>query len=99
MQSSNFMVREGAYRAALNMPIQGTAADITKIAMIRVSEALRDQPDVSLLLQVHDSILIEAPTELADEVAKVIKEQMESIKDLPVKMTVDVNIGKNWGDI
>ncbi len=99
-KSSNFMVREGALRAAVNMPIQGTAADIMKLAMIDVQKKLKDQHnDCQLLLQIHDSILVECPAPVADRVAKLIKETMEDAYKLPVKLTVDTAIGDNWGEL
>lgn len=99
-KSSNFMVREGALRAAVNMPIQGTAADIMKIAMIKVQDKLNEKySDSQLLLQIHDSILVESPADDAEKVAKLIKETMEEAYKLPVKLTVDTVIGDNWGEL
>jgi DNA polymerase-1 len=96
--SSNFMVREGAKRAAANMPIQGTEADLMKMAMLKVDEKLGGLGDQ--ILQVHDSILIETPKENADKVADLLKTTMESIyPELKVKLKVDVTIGKNWGEL
>ncbi len=97
VHSSNFMVREGAYRAAINMPLQGTAADLTKLAMVNLQKVLDD--DCKMLLQIHDSVMVECPSNKADEVAKVMKDTMESVYKLPVKLTVDVHTGKNWGDL
>jgi DNA polymerase-1 len=99
-KSSNFMVREGAFRAAVNMPIQGTAADIMKLAMIEVDKKLKAQHnDCKLLLQIHDSILVECPAAVADRVAALLKETMENAYTLPVKLTVDTVIGDNWGEL
>jgi DNA polymerase-1 len=98
VSSSNFMVREGAKRAAANMPIQGTEADLMKMAMLKVDEELHGMGDQ--ILQVHDSILIECPAENADKVAELLKTTMESIyPDLKIKLDVDVTIGKNWGEL
>lgn len=97
VNSSNFMVREGAYRAAVNMPFQGTAADIMKMAMIAVDRKLDD--DCLQLLQVHDSILVECPKAKADKVSKMLKDTMEDVYKLPVKLTVDTTIGKTWGEL
>lgn len=98
IQSSNFMVRAGAERAAANMPIQGTEADLMKLAMLKVDERLGDLGEQ--VLQIHDSILIECPTENADKVAKILQETMEGIApDLGIKLKVDVSIGKNWGEL
>jgi len=97
VNSSNFMVREGAYRAAVNMPFQGTAADIMKLAMIAVDKKLDD--DCLQLLQIHDSILVECPKDKASHVAKLLKDTMEDVYKLPVKLTVDTTIGKTWGEL
>lgn len=99
VQSSNFMVREGAYRAAVNMPFQGSAADIMKLGMIHAQEALQKLPDTKLLLQIHDSLIVECPEDLADKVADILKTTMEGAFKLPVKLTVDTSIGKNWGEL
>lgn len=96
VNSSNFMVREGAKRAAANMPIQGTEADLMKLAMIQVDEKLGGLG--KQLLQVHDSILIECPQENAQKVAQILEETMEQVASvLPIKLKVDVNTGDNWG--
>lgn len=150
VHSSNFAVREAAMRAAVNMPFQGSAADIMKIAMIKVQEnldklnqeqtqrdaahgssgerreayrdvrrastgaadtAMRPQAagmagsagqqsnPVHMLLQIHDSILVECPEKDAERVAKLLKETMQNAYKLPVKLTVDTSIGKNWGEL
>jgi DNA polymerase-1 len=98
VHSSNFAVREAAYRAAINMPVQGTAADLMKLAMVAVDQEL-EALDAKQLLQIHDSILIECPAAQADRVAKVLKDKMEGIYKLPVKLKVDVTTGKNWGEL
>lgn len=98
VHSSNFAVREGAYRAAINMPVQGTAADLMKLAMTAVEDKLLELK-AEQLLQIHDSILIECPKGEADRVADVLKTTMESIYKLPVKLKVDVTTGKNWGEL
>jgi DNA polymerase-1 len=85
-------------RAAVNMPFQGTAADIMKMAMIAVDKKLAGT-DSKLLLQIHDSILVETPKSGAEKVAKLLKETMENVVKLPVKLTVDTEIGKNWGEL
>jgi len=100
IHSSNFMVRSAAERAAINVPIQGTEADLVKLAMIKVDEKLRAQHnDCHMLLQIHDSILVECPAEVADRIAKVLKEEMEAVYELPVSLTVDTTIGDNWGEL
>ena len=98
IQSSNFMVRAGAERAAANMPIQGTEADLMKLAMIRVDEKLGDLGEQ--ILQIHDSILIECPEENAEKVAEILKTTMEEIApELGISLRVDVSTGKSWGDL
>lgn len=98
VNSSNFMVREGAKRAAANMPIQGTEADLMKLAMLKVDEKIGDLGEQ--VLQVHDSILVECPAENADKVAALLKETMETIyPELKIKLQVDVTTGKNWGEL
>jgi DNA polymerase-1 len=96
--SSNFMVRAGAERAAANMPIQGTEADLMKLAMLRVDEKLEDLG--TQVLQIHDSILIECPKENAEKVADILKTTMEQIApELGISLRVDVSSGLNWGDL
>jgi DNA polymerase-1 len=97
LKSSNFMVREGAKRAAINMPIQGTEADLMKLAMLEVEKKLDGLG--RQLLQIHDSILVETPAQNTDKVSKVLKETMENIYKLPVALKVDVTIGENWGEL
>lgn len=97
LQSSNFMQRAAGERAAMNMPIQGTAADIIKLAMIKVHRALQEGGYRSrLILQVHDELLIEAYKEEKDAVAKILKENMEHAADLLVPLDVDVHEGASW---
>lgn len=101
IHSSNFMVRSAAERAAINMPIQGTEADLMKLAMIEIDKKLRKEyPHADMLLQIHDSILVEVDEKDADGVAKLLKTTMESIyPKLPVKLDVDTTIGQNWGEL
>ena len=97
VRSSNFVVREAAYRAAINHPMQGTAADLMKLAMIEVAKKL--PVDAHILLQIHDSLLIEVPAKKAEEVGKILKDTMEKVYKLPVKLKVDISTGKNWGEL
>jgi DNA polymerase-1 len=98
VNSSNFMVREAGKRAAANMPIQGTEADLMKLAMIKVDEELKDLG--TQVLQIHDSILVECAEKNAEKVGDILKDVMESIApDLPIKLKVDVHSGKNWGEV
>lgn len=98
LKSSNFMVRAAAERAAANMPIQGTEADLMKLAMLRIDEKLGELGDQ--VLQIHDSILVECPTENADKVSEILKTTMENIApELNIRLKVDVSVGKNWGEL
>lgn len=97
LKSANFVVREAAKRAAANMPIQGTEADLMKLAMLKVGERLGGLGDQ--ILQVHDSILVETPRANAPQVADILKSTMENVHPLPVKLKVDVKTGRNWGEL
>ena len=91
------MVRAGAERIAMNMPIQGTAADIIKIAMVRVWKALDEMNfKAKLILQVHDELIVEAPEEEADIVKAILKREMENAVKMNVSMQADVGTGKTW---
>jgi len=98
INGSDVQSRKGAERIAMNTPVQGTAADIIKVAMIRVDEALQGT-DANLLVQVHDELLIEAPNDTADEIAKTIEGIMASAIELDVPLDVDVGVGNNWAEI
>ena len=97
LQSSNFIQRAAGERAAMNMPIQGSAADIIKLAMIKVHKALKDGGFKSrLILQVHDELLIETHKDEKEVVAKILKENMEQAAELLVPLDVDVHEGASW---
>ena len=97
VQSSNFVVRQAGERAAANMPIQGTEADLMKMAMLEVEKKLGGLGEQ--VLQIHDSILVECPEENADAVGALLIEVMENIyPELGIKLKVDVSSGKNWGE-
>lgn len=97
LSSSNFMQRSFGERIAMNSPIQGTAADIIKIAMIRVKQRLdREQLKSKLILQVHDELLIEAAADEEEYVKTLLAEEMRHAADLAVTLEVDVQSGKNW---
>ncbi len=99
LKSSNFNIRSGAERIALNTPIQGTAADLIKLAMIRVDKALRESyPEAKLLLQVHDELIVECPEAIAEDVAKLVSREMEQVAQLSVPLTAEAKIGKSWFD-
>jgi DNA polymerase-1 len=100
IHSSNFAVRAAAERAAINMPIQGTEADLMKLAMVKIDELLSDQHnDCNQLLQIHDSILVECPAEVATSLGEKIKDVMENVYSLPVRLDVDIELGDNWGQL
>ena len=97
LKSSNFMQRNFGERVAMNAPIQGTAADIIKIAMIGVSEEMKKRNMKSrLILQVHDELLIEAEESEVDEVKAILKDKMENAAELSVPLIADMHTGKNW---
>ena len=97
LKSSNFNVRSGAERMTLNTPIQGTAADLIKLAMIKVDAALRENfPDAKLVLQVHDELIVECPEEIAADVAALVSREMETVAALNVPLTAEAKIGKSW---
>ena len=97
LKSSNFMQRSFGERVAMNSPIQGTAADIIKIAMVRVNERLRRENLKSrLLLQVHDELLIETAKDEVDTVSGILEEEMRQAADLAVPLEVDMHTGNNW---
>ena len=99
LKSDNRNVREFGERTAVNTPIQGTAADLIKVAMIRVSNRLREESwDSKMILQIHDELLFEAPKNELDRLAKMVKEEMEGAIELSVPIKVDVGNGKNWFD-
>ena len=98
VKSSNFLIRQAAERAAQNMPIQGTEADLMKRAMINVDKDL--PAGAELVMQVHDSLIVECDEAIAKDVAKILQQQMESVApELKIKLAVDVTIGHNWGEL
>ena len=100
IHSSNFVVRQAAERAAINMPIQGTEADLMKLAMTQVDKQLGTKYDeTNMLLQIHDSILLECPEGDTRRIGELLKETMESVYKLPVRLDVDVTVGDNWGQL
>ncbi len=97
LKSSNFNIRQGAERIALNTPIQGTAADIIKLAMVRVDKALKDRyPEAKLILQVHDELIVECPEEIAPQVARLISNEMEQAAKLSVPLLAEAKWGRSW---
>ena len=98
VKSANFMIRQAAERAAQNMPIQGTEADLMKRAMIAVDGKLPEGAD--LILQIHDSMIVECDEALVPEVSNILKQTMENIApELPIKLAVEVTSGENWGEL
>lgn len=99
LASSNFQVRASGERMARNTPIQGTAADIIKLAMVHVWQRLREEKlEARLLLQVHDELIVEAPEAEVEEVKRVLREEMEQVVQYSVPLTTDVGTGKTWLD-
>ena len=97
LKSSNFNLREFGKRVALNMPVQGSAADIMKLAMVRVHDRLkREGLRARLLMQVHDELIAECPAEEQAQVKRILTEEMEHAAALSVPLTVDAHCGKNW---
>ena len=97
LTSSNHNLRAFGERVALNMPIQGTAADIMKLAMVAVARRLRaERPDARLVLQVHDELIVECPEAQAEAVAQLLEEEMENVVHLSVPLTAQAHWGKNW---
>jgi DNA polymerase-1 len=100
INSSNAMLRNQADRMAVNMPIQGLAADIIKLAMLAADKLIsKKYPEVKMVLQIHDELLFEVPEKEAEKFAKDIKTEMESVYKLSVPLIADVKIGDNWGEI
>lgn len=99
LNSSNGMLRAFGERVARNMPIQGTAADIIKIAMVRVYNRLKEEKmNAKLILQVHDELIVEAPENEIDNASKILSEEMENACQMKVRLRADVNTGKTWYD-
>ena len=97
LTSSNFNVRQGAERIALNTPIQGTAADLIKMAMIKVDQVLSEHyPEAKLLLQVHDELIVECPEEIAQDVAALVSKTMQDVESLKVPLLAEAKWGQSW---
>ncbi len=97
INSRNANARGFAERTAMNSPIQGTAADLIKLAMVTIDERLKDKKS-KLLLQVHDELVLEAPPEEMDEIKEIVRSEMEGVMELKVPLVVDVGTGANWRD-
>ncbi|MGN1411531.1 MAG: DNA polymerase I, partial [Oscillospiraceae bacterium] len=99
IKSSNKLVQASGNRVAMNTPIQGSSADIIKLAMVKVFDRLQNENlNAKLILQVHDELLIESDKSCAETVAKIVKEEMENVMQLDIPLTVEINIGGSWFD-
>jgi len=97
LKSSNYNTRSFGERVAMNMPIQGTAADIIKLAMVKVSQILKERGlKTKLILQVHDELIFDVPKAEADEVVLLVHECMEQVAHLSVPLDADVKVGHSW---
>ena len=97
LKSSNFNLRAFGERVALNMPIQGTAADIIKLAMVRVAQRLaREGLQARLIMQVHDELIVECPEQEREQVERLLREEMETVMELTVPLVAEAHSGKNW---
>lgn len=95
IKSQNYIIREQAKRIAMNAPIQGTAADITKIAMVKIEERIKKEKlDAKILLQVHDEIIVECNNNIKDKIANILKEEMEKAAILQVPIIADIRISE-----
>ena len=97
LNSSTYAVRLFGERVAMNMPLQGTASDIIKMAMINVQNAIKSQGLKSkLILQIHDELIVDTAKDEVEIVCEILKSEMENVTQLAVPLTVDVNYGKTW---
>lgn len=97
--SKNPMIRSAAERLAVNTPLQGTAADVIKMAMIRIDQKLKEHKDLAfMLLQIHDELIFEAPDHHIEQLKPLVKEAMEQVIELKVPLVVNISVGKNWGE-
>ena len=100
MQSRNANLRGFAERTAVNTPLQGTAADLIKIAMIRIDRRLREENlESEMTLQVHDELLFDVPEDEVEQVRSLVKEEMEGVIELKVPLVADCGVGPNWRDM
>jgi len=97
LRERNFNIRAFGERTAANSPIQGSAADLIKIAMIKIDRLLRERGlAAKMLLQVHDELVFESPPEELDALQALVRDQMENAAELSVPLVVDIGVGKNW---
>lgn len=97
INSNNFIIRSAAQRAAVNMPLQGTAADMMKLAMIKIAKKLPTH--AKMILQIHDELIVECPLKLRDQVGEILKSSMENIYKFSVPIEVHIKSGNSWGDL
>ena len=99
IKASNFNMRSFGERVALNMPIQGAAADIIKLAMVRVSHALKEEGlEARLIMQVHDELIVECPEDEAERVQALLTREMEEVTPLAVPLLTEAHVGRSWLD-
>ena len=97
LKNTNYMIRQMGERMALNTPIQGTAADILKMAMVKLHNILKEKKlKTKMLLQVHDELIFDVPEDEIDEVKDIVRDTMENIYKLDVPLKVEINYGKDW---
>jgi DNA polymerase-1 len=100
LKSKDRNVRAFAQRMAVNTHVQGSAADLIKLAMINIHRRLKDEKmDAAMIIQVHDELLLETPENEVERGVKIVSEEMEGVMDLSVKLKVDINTGKNWSEV
>jgi DNA polymerase-1 len=100
INSKNYNLRGFAERTAVNTPLQGTAADLIKIAMIRIDQAIRDREMKSMMtLQVHDELVFEVPEAELDIMRSLVRDEMQNVHTLEVPLLVEIGVGKNWRDL
>ncbi|HSW86572.1 MAG TPA: DNA polymerase, partial [Rhabdochlamydiaceae bacterium] len=99
IHSKNPIIRAAAERLAINTPLQGSAADLIKIAMIQVDQLLKNNQDLGhMILQIHDELLFESPDSQVSALSLQVRKIMENVFQLKVPLSVDISIGKNWGE-
>jgi len=98
IHSTNGMIRAAAERLAVNTPLQGSQADIIKIAMIKLHDHLKEDPEVQMILQIHDELIFELPEQRIDSIQPLVHQVMETIVELSIPLRVNIEIGKNWGE-
>ena len=100
IKSKNPMMRNNAERMAMNSPIQGTASDLIKVAMIRVAQALNDKKlESKMMLQVHDELVFECPKSEVEQMKDIVRDSMENALKLNVPLSVNISTGKNWAEL